>query len=80
MQIGGNEPAFPTPPVLDGGKVLYHSAQPGMSLLDWFAGMALQGILASERTGSRAWEHEDRAEHAWRAAHTMLVMRPKESK
>ena len=43
-------PAFPKPPVMhrnEDGKLEYFGTQIGMSLRDWFAGMALQGLLAS---------------------------------
>ena len=52
-------PAFPRPfstgtIIKDGEKVsLMNHAEEGMSLRDWFAGMALQGLLASET--SEAW-------------------------
>lgn len=45
----------------------------GMSLRDWFAGMALQGLLANQ------WTRPDNAhsvvESAWRAADAMLTAR-----
>lgn len=44
-------PAFPVPEVLIESESICHpSAYQGMSIRDWFAGMALQGILASPRT------------------------------
>jgi len=42
MTDGG--PAFPTHP--NEGSFSYLSATPGMSLRDWFAGQALQGMMA----------------------------------
>jgi len=48
----GKEPAFPFTLVDHDGETL--SAQPGMSLRDWFAGMALQGLLANMKV-CRLW-------------------------
>lgn len=42
-------PAFPRPPFVDATRTLdIRLGSEGMSLRDWFAGMALQGDLASE--------------------------------
>lgn len=50
MEDKHNEPAFPQP-IASHGNGMYTSAEKfpsnaGMSLRDWFAGMALQGMLA----------------------------------
>ncbi len=50
---------------------------PGMSLRDWFAGMALQGILANVaalRTIPPLL-HAERAEAAFKAADAMMAQR-----
>ena len=41
--------AFPTPEIIEErvGGVRVHHAHKGMSLRDWFAGMAMQGIISS---------------------------------
>jgi len=44
-------PAFPIPPIDNGPGNIKSQPHYGMSLRDWFAGMALQGILAG-----RYWE------------------------
>lgn len=52
--------------------------EPGMSLRDWFAGMALQG-LASATDASGAWTGADPtvANQAYRIADAMLAERAK---
>ena len=42
-------PAFPLPS--DGGRSI-HPAVRGMSLRDWFAGMALQGLISVPENGA----------------------------
>lgn len=39
-------PAFPVLEMTHGGGIKQRCENPGMSLRDWFAGMALQGLLA----------------------------------
>ena len=74
-------PAFPVPPdqeyatgdPRDGMAVC--AAGTGMSLRDYFAGMALQGMFASCR---EAWDETDfdiTAEMAYQSADTMLAAR-----
>lgn len=46
MNDGGG-PAFPFPSGPEPRVDMYHDRWEGMSLRDWFAGMALQGMLAS---------------------------------
>jgi len=46
-----NPPAFPGN---DGPNANNPDFQTGMTLLDWFAGMALQGIIATE--GVNVWD------------------------
>ena len=53
----------------------------GMSLRDWFAGMALQGMYASD---TENWNNDInftvRAENAYKAAEAMLAMLKERSK
>lgn len=46
-------PAFPMQeqiqPATDGGNAWLSPGQPGMSLRDWFAGKAMEGMLASQK-------------------------------
>jgi hypothetical protein len=60
-------PAFPTQ---NGTR-----NDPGMSLRDWFAGMALQGMLASCRPGYSYQIAEDATSEAFRYADAMLSAR-----
>lgn len=67
-----NPQAFPMPASENsqGG----HHEQNGMSLRDWFAGMALQGIVANpEASGSI----EEIAHYSYRYADAMLAERAK---
>lgn len=47
MNKNDGGPAFPIPYATDMDGYVYAPRADGMSLRDWFAGMALQGILAS---------------------------------
>ena len=74
MNDGG--PAFPrdTKWILDGS--VSQSGSKGMSLRDWFAGMALQGLLAGN-TGEYSSESYARnsSAHAYQVADAMLAAR-----
>lgn len=71
MSNGG--PAFPTPLQFDANGNEINVALPGMSLRDWFAGMALQGIIAhgsdapllDVANGSRGGLIEAKAAYIW---------------
>lgn len=55
----------------------YEIDEPGMSLRDYFAGMALQGIMATRTDFRPEWQ----SEYAWRAysmADVMLAERAKD--
>lgn len=59
-----------------------HGYQGGMSLRDWFAGMALQGMLAHStrykpRPGTSSNWHEAISEEAYQLADAMLAEREK---
>lgn len=57
-------PAFPYP------SEYWGNGQPGMSLRDWFAGMAISGLLADP-----GMKPEDAVEIAFQAADAMLKAR-----
>lgn len=50
MKTNSGGPAFPT---IQTNGPHWAPAEPGMSLRDWFAGMALQGLLANPQLASR---------------------------
>ena len=58
-------PAFPVAPTLNPDGTVWYHGKDGMSLRDWFAGMALQGLLAHivgvESANGRASKYADRA-------------------
>ena len=62
-------PAFPAIRTYDGEQVRY----PGMSLLDWFAGQIISGLMANTGGVSR----EMLAAAAYRTADAMLAERSK---
>lgn len=62
-------PAFPTTNPLG----VYGDPNVGMSLRDWFAGMAMQGLVSSPRSIPRA----TMAEHAYLMADAMIAEREK---
>lgn len=77
-------PAFPASGevICDNGH--YELKQEGMSLLDWFAGMALQGDMASQSTDICEWGNntrdeflQERAKFLYRFADAMLTERNK---
>lgn len=73
-------PAFPHGPLGDSitfedGRTNHQvDAHPGMSLRDWFAGMAMQGLLAAE-IGDNVSGYEDLAEMAFKQADSMIANR-----
>ena len=69
MDDGG--PAFPRP--RSEGNLEVYDAQQGLSLRDWFAGHALQGMLA--KPSNIAGMHDSYAEDAYRYADEMLKVR-----
>ena len=78
--IHSGGPAFPVPPASalgtgdprDGVGVVH--AQEGMSLRDWFAGMAVQGLMAHPKIGNSA-SSEKIADYAWEQADAMIAAR-----
>ncbi len=69
-------PAFPTNDLLANGKV--HPPSQGMTLREWYAGMALQGILAGDHPITHGLDAETVvAEAAHSFADAMLKERSK---
>jgi hypothetical protein len=64
-------PAFPIPPIDNGPGNIKSQAKPGMSLRDWFAGMAMQGLLVHDDEGVIS----EAARDAYRYADAMLKAR-----
>ena len=62
-------PAFPVPDI-DGSAV-----QEGMTLRDYFAAKAMQGILSATLTPNTIWSQDDAAETAYNVADAMLKAR-----
>lgn len=76
MKDGG--PAFPFKFEFehpDAGPLIEHSS--GMSLRDWFAGMALQGVISLYKGGNEQFEsyRKDMVEVAYQLADAMLKER-----
>lgn len=63
-------PAFPVPVSADSGGGLNYARDPGMSLRDYFAGLALQGELASQHPET---SHEEAKEYAFPAERKRLA-------
>lgn len=72
-------PAFPFTPTDKSGQI--GPAYEGMSLRDWFAGMALQGEVASPDSGTLEADSitfSELADDCYRMADAMLAARVKE--
>lgn len=63
--------AFPMPAHTSNFVGFDHEKQDGMSLRDWLAGQAMQGLLASGRYDS--WDYL--AEDSWNIADEMIAQR-----
>ena len=75
MKDGG--PAFPSENLTSIGAYEVHGLhRPGMSLRDWFAGQAMNGVLRKSRVGSP--DPKDTARWAYYVADAMLIERQKE--
>lgn len=71
-----NPPAFPQPIAIDSQGNIHTSSEKsdaGMDIRDWFAGMALQGILASDIKNE--FPQDKIAEWAFNQADAMLAAR-----
>lgn len=64
-------PAFPN----EGGEASGLYSHPGMTLRDWFAGNAMQGILSAENKPYSPNERRDIAGLSYRIADAMLKAR-----
>lgn len=83
MDDGG--PAFPVPETSLDSAGVFSASNQGMSLRDWFAGMALQGLLSNsggpiQANGMSGWgwtncDQKNVADIAWGMADTMLAAR-----
>jgi uncharacterized protein YodC (DUF2158 family) len=70
-EINDGGPAFP---VLDLSK----TQSQGMTMRDWFAGMALQGMMAVETPDCHYVQPSDAAQWAYKYADAMLKAREKQ--
>lgn len=69
MKDGG--PAFPASQYMDSFGQIYTSEPTGMSLRDWFAGLAMQGFLSQQVI----WEDRECAARAYKVANAMIAER-----
>jgi len=67
--IGG--PAFPQFVLSNGGAYI----EGGMTLRDYFASKAMQGILTATLTPNTVWSQDEAAETAYNVADAMLKAR-----
>lgn len=75
-----NPPAFPSPGVVIrdyNGNPKQQGAYEGMTLLDHFAGLAMQGVVSSDAEAALLLNHADRAEFAYNQANAMIKERQK---
>lgn len=73
--IDDGGPAFPFGQISEAtGQPINGFFSPGMTLRDWFAGMALQGFTANPDTCA-ALSHEDAAKASYATADAMLKAR-----
>ena len=71
---GGNIPAFPVYPRIEAGKSSQINGAVGMTLRDYFAAKAMQGMMADY---TRAFETAEISEWAYKIADAMLKERVK---
>lgn len=78
MNIDNNPPAFPALAHWDRSSQMSTALQfSGMTLLDHFAGLAMQAITTSDAEIAMHMKHTDRAEFAYKQADAMLKERQK---
>ena len=77
MKDGG--PAFPSKTLTGASTALHDIYHPGMSLRDWFAGMALSGIMISAPDDSELLD-DDIAKWAYDIAEAMLAEKEQREK
>lgn len=79
MTTNTGGPAFPRAPFeyIDNGSGLDWAVreQSGMTLRDYFAAKAMQGILSATLTPNTIWSQDDAAETAYNVADAMLKAR-----
>ncbi len=72
----GDSPAFPFPAPIQAGVPIAFDEVQGLTKREWFAGMAMQGILANpqiiEGMGDAERKFEDGARFSFRWADAML--------
>ena len=73
MKDGG--PAFPSKTLTGASTPLHDIYHPGMSLRDWFAGMALDGVIRLQATSFFAIDPVTIAEKCYEIAGIMLKER-----
>ena len=74
MALDESGPAFPAP-ALNQGRAFEQSATQGMTLRDWFAGMALQGLVPADDSMASRGVYANDARHAYGLADAMLAER-----
>ncbi len=72
-KVGNGGPAFPHKEFTPDG--CYDKSHPGLTKLDWFAGMAMQGLLAADHGNEDNWDLESLANYSYAAAIEMLASR-----
>jgi hypothetical protein len=73
-----NPQAFPTPGVHDPTLPTFYHAIEGMTLLDWFAGQALQGLMNRDTLVFQSCDAK--SDEAYNIAEAMLIEREKRIK
>ena len=58
-----------------GGPAFPGYGEPGMTLRDYFAAKAMEGVLAGTLTPTTVWSHDEVAETAYNMADAMLKAR-----
>lgn len=76
MSKDNGGPAFPVPERFDDLRGEYVSrASEGMTLRDYFAAEAMQGMAGSKAYCERGWDQADLAGQAYEIADAMLIAR-----
>lgn len=70
-----NPPAFPLADHYSHDGIPLSEGSQGMTLRDWFAGQALQGLCAQSQIHAMSHRSEDTASKAYRLADAMLAQR-----
>lgn len=75
--LNGNHPAFPVQAYPGDGSNPKVRPNTGMSMRDWFAGKAVEGILSNPEDSFRDVDFKDAADFAYNIANAMLERREK---